>query len=203
MAIIKSGSSTNQLDIDATSKAARVTLYNPDGSLQVPAVKASYIAFTPTFSPGATPQDIFSISGSATKLIRVLSFYLSTGQTAAGVNSWQIVRRSTANSGGTSAAVTPIRSDLNDPAQTALVLQYTANPTAGTLVGNAWAGQVGAVTPTTAGVPGLVGFYVNFTEDLGKAIILRSASDVLAWNFGGAALPAGLAVRCGCRWTEE
>lgn len=203
MAIIKSGSSTDQLTVDPISKAARVTAYNPDGSLALVSVKASYLAFTPTFSPGATPQDIFSITGSATKLVRVLSFYLSVGQTAAGVNSWQIVRRSTANSGGTSAAVSPIRSDLNDPVQTATVLQYTANPTAGTLVGNAWAGQVGAVTPTTAGIPGLVGLYINFTEELGKPIILRSAADVLAWNFGGVALPAGLAVRCGCRWTEE
>lgn len=203
MAIIKSGSSVNQLDIDAVSNAARVTLYNPDGSLQLPAVKASYLAFSATFSPGATPQDVFTITGSATKLIRVLSFQLCTVQTTAGINAWQIVRRSAANSGGTSAAVTVVRSDLNDPAQTATILQYTANGTAGTLVGNAWAGRVGSVPPAAAGIPGLVGFSVNFTEELGKPIILRSTDDVLAWNFGGVALPAGLAIRCGVRWTEE
>ena len=32
MAVIKSGNSTDQLSIDATSKAARVTLYDTDGN---------------------------------------------------------------------------------------------------------------------------------------------------------------------------
>lgn len=202
MAIIKSGSSVNQLDIDAVSNAARVTLYNPDGSLQLPAVKASYLAFSPAFTPGATPQDVFTITGSATKLVRVLSVYLCSAQTSAGINNWQLVRRSTANTGGTSASVASIRSDLNDPVATATVLQYTANPTAGTLVGNAWGGFVGS--PAAASViAGNVGFFIDFVEDLGKPIILRSTSDVLAWNFNGAALPAGLSIRAGVRFTEE
>lgn len=203
MSVIKSGSSTDQLTVDPTSKAARVTLYNPDGAVSLLAVRASYMAYSPSFTPGATPQDVFSITGSATKLVKILSMYLGSGQTTAGVNAWQVVKRSTANSGGTSAAVVSIRSDQNDPVATATVLQYTANPTAGTLLGNAWAGHIGSITPASAGIPALAGVFIDFTEEFGKPIILRSTSDVLSWNFGGVALPAGLNVRCGVRWTEE
>lgn len=200
MAVIRSGSSVNQLDIDAVSNAARVTLYNPDGSLQLPAVKASYLAFSPAFTPGATPQDVFSITGSATKLVRVLSMSLHSVQGSSGINGWQLVRRSTANTGGTSASVTPIRSDLNDPAVTATVLQYTANSTAGTLVGTAWSGFIGASAIGSAAAQYLD---VLFVETLGKSVILRSVNDVLAWSFGGLALPSGLSIRCGVRFTEE
>lgn len=203
MAVIKSGESTDQLSIDPSSKAARVTLYNPDGSLQVPAVKASYLAYTTSFTPGATPTDIFTITGSASKLIRVLSMFISVVQTTSGVNLWQIVKRSTANSGGTSAAVAQIRSDQNDAAATATVLQYTANPTLGSTVGSVWTGHISSPALASVSLPAIIGAFVYFTEDLGKPIILRSTSDVLAWNFGGVALPAGLSVRAGVRWTEE
>lgn len=203
MAVIKSGESTDQLIIDPLSKAARVTLYNPDGSLQVPAVKASYLAFTSSFTPGANPTDIFTITGSASKLIRVLSMFISSVQTTAGVNLWQILKRSTANSGGTSATITTVRSDQNDAAETAVVRQYTANPTLGSVVGVVWSGHLAAPALTSASLPANIGSFVNFTEDLGKPIILRATSDVLSWNFGGVALPAGLAIRAGVRWTEE
>lgn len=202
MAVIKSGASTDQLSIDALSKAARVTLYSPDGSLQVPAVKSSYVAFTAPFTPGATPQDVFTITGAASKVIRVMCMFISSVQTGSGVIGWQVVKRSTANSGGTSVAVTAVRSDPTDVAPSATVLQYTANPTAGTLIGNAWSGFVGSPT-AGSGMASHVGAFVNFTEGLGKPMILRSTSDVLAWNFGGVALPAGLSVRAGVYWTEE
>lgn len=203
MSVIKSGASTDQLTVDGMSKAARVTLYNPDGSLQIPGVKASYLAYSAAFTPGATPQDIFTITGSATKLVKILRVFLSTLQTTAGVNGWIVLKRSTANSGGTSAAVVRVGSDQNDSAATATVLQYTANPTAGNLIGNAWSGFISSPAPATAGIGGIMGAFVDFPDSLGKPITLRSTSDVLAWNFNGAALPAGLSVRAGVIWTEE
>lgn len=141
------------MSIDAVSKAARVTLYNFDGTLQVPANKATYKAYSAGFTPGATPQDVFSITGSATKIVKITRMFLSSVQTTAGINGWQIVKRSTANTGGTSAAVTALRADANDAAQTATVLQYTANPTAGTLIGNVWSSLINSLltAPRTSG----------------------------------------------------
>lgn len=208
MAVIKSSDSTDELIIDPISKALRCTAYNPDGSVQYPAIRASYLAYSGSFTPAATPTDIFSISGSTTKLIKVFRAHLVSTQTAAGINSWALVKRTTANTGGTASVVSVVRSDGNDPPETAAVRVYSANPTLGALIGNAWAGFIGSpANPIPPGVQpglaGLIGITIDFTEFFGKPIFLRSPSDVLAWNFGGAALPAGLSIRAGFNWTEE
>lgn len=208
MSVIKSGVSTDELIVDPISKALRCTAYNPDGTVQYPAIRASYLAYSGTFTPAATPTDIFSISGSTTKLIKIFRAHLVSTQTAAGINSWSLIKRATANTGGTSAVVNVVRSDSNDPAETALVRTYSANPTLGALIGNAWAGFIGAPSNPPPpgllpGLAGLIGITIDFVEFFGKPIFLRSPSDVLAWNFGGAILPAGLSIRTGFNWTEE
>lgn len=208
MAVIKSSASTDELIVDPISKALRCTAYNPDGTVQYPAIRASYLAYSGAFTPAATPTDIFSISGSATKLIKVFRVHLVSIQATAGINSWALVKRATANTGGASTVVAAVRSDSNDPAETAEVRTYSTNPTLGALIGNAWAGFIGApANPPPPGNPpglaGLVGITIDFTEFFGKPIFLRSPSDVLAWNFAGAALPTGLSIRAGFNWTEE
>lgn len=208
MAVIKSYDSTDEAIVDPISKAIRITAYNPDGTVQYPAIRASYLAYSGSFTPAATPTDIFSISGSTTKLIKIFRVSLVSTQTIAGINSWSLVKRATANTGGTATVVAAVRSDSNDPAETAVVRTYSANPALGALIGNAWSGFIGAPAqppppPTQPGLAGLVGITIDFTEFFGKPIFLRSPSDVLAWNFGGAALPAGLSIRAGFNWTEE
>lgn len=84
-----------------------------------------------------------------------------------------------------------------DPA-TATVLQYTANPTAGTLVGRIWSGRVSSPAPATGGV-GNVNIALDFQRN---SIKLAGINDVLAWNFNGAALPAGLSVVAWVQWME-
>lgn len=162
------------------------------------AVQASYMAASLPFTPGATPQDIFSIIGSASKSVNIVAAGIVTVQTANGGNNWQIVKRSTANSGGTSAIVAPVPCDPAFPAASAVVRQYTANPTAGSLVGRVWSGRVPAPTPATAGI-GNPNVQVVFSFPNLK---LSGANDVLAWNFNGAALPAGLSVTAYFWWTE-
>ena len=166
----------------------------------MPRTAPAFSAASAAFSPGTTPQDIFTITGSATKTIEVLRMTISSIQTAAGTNSWFIAKRSTANSGGTSAAVTAVPHDSNDAAATATVLQYTANPTAGTLVGNIWTGKQHSPTAATIGLPVML---VDFTLLYGKPIILTGITEVLAWNFAGASLPSGLSCHCVVTWIER
>lgn len=151
------------------------------------------------FTPGATPQDVFTLTGSATRNVSIIGAGISTQQTTAGVNAWNLLRRSTANSGGTSAAVAAVANDRTLPAATATVLQYTANPTAGTLVGRLWSGRVSSPAPGTSGVGN-----VNVTLELGSSgTKLAGVTDVLAFNFNGAALPAGLSVTAWFAWMES
>ncbi len=84
---------------------------------------------------GAT--DFLTIVGSSTKKIEVLKITLGGLATALTVADIVLLKRSTANSGGTSTAPTAVPLDSNDIAASAAVKAYTANPaTLGTLVGN-------------------------------------------------------------------
>ena len=163
-------------------------------------VPQAFRAVSTAFTPGATPQDVFTITGSATTNVYVLKMGISTTQSTAGVNAFFLEKRSTANSGGTSASATVVPLNSNYTA-TATVLQYTANPTAGSAVGDVWGGWVDSPAVATAGV-GLVGVEVDFQTMFGQPLALLSASQVLAWNFNGAALPSGLSVIAYVHWVE-
>lgn len=174
-----------------------------DTTTPLPSAPAStfgvFIAASAPFTPGATPQDVFTITGSATRAVRVIRMGLSSLQTTAGMNSWQVVKRSTANTSGTSASVTRVPLDKAYPAATATVLQYTVNPTAGISIGAIWSGRVAAPAPATA---------VGNTEKIievptGTLAILTGTADVLAWNFSGVALPSGLSITPWVMWTEQ
>ena len=165
----------------------------------------TFMAASSAFTPGATPQDVFTITGNATTNVYVLKMGISTNQTTAGSNAWFIAKRSAANTGGTPATVTAVPMNSNSAAASATLNQYTANPTAGTLIGNMWSGFVNASAPATAGVGGYQGVEVDFfaTDTYCGPIALLSASEVLAWNFGGAALPTGLSVLAWVLWAES
>jgi hypothetical protein len=147
---------------------------------------------------------MFAITGSNTKLVRVQKFGISTLQTTAGSNAIFAIKRSTANTGGTSASPAMVPANSGYPAATASVLQYTANPTLGAAIGKVWGGYINSPAPATAGI-GKQGFELDFsnipTNFYGKALELR-AGEVLAWNFNGAALPAGLIVLAYVVWDE-
>jgi hypothetical protein len=164
---------------------------------------------TPTFSatagpitPAATATDVFIINGAANKLVKVYRMTVVTIQTTAGVNSWSMVKRSTANTGGTAVAATVAPHDSLDAAATAVVQHYTANPTPGTSVGTVWLGRVASPSNTAVGFNQL-GVEVNFSELFGKPMHLRGVAEGLAWNFNGVAIPAGMTVIAGVQFTEE
>lgn len=159
----------------------------------------AYSASSSAFTPGATPQDIFTITGGPNVTVRVLRVTIAFTQTTAGVNAVTLKRRSTANTGGTSAGLTEIPHNSGDSAAVATVLEYTANPTAGTAVGDVWTGFVASPAAATAGI----GSAVENVEFSGAPVILRGTGEVLAVNLGGVTLPIGLVCRISVMWTEE
>lgn len=158
-----------------------------------------YMAASLPFTPGATPQDVFTLTGSSSRNVTVIGAGISTQQTTAGVNAWNLLRRSTANAGGTPTTVAAVQNDRTLPAASATCLQYTANPTAGTLVGRVWSGRVSSPAPATGGV-GNVNIALDFQRN---SIKLAGINDVLAFNFNGALLPAGLSVSAWFAWMES
>jgi hypothetical protein len=160
--------------------------------------KATYSASTAAFTPAASATDIAEIKGSATKVIRILRVGISGYATSAAAAPLVLAKRSTANSGGTSAALTAVPNDSRDVAATAALLKYTANPTTGTLVGNVRGAMLNLGTATA---PGAQLDFV-FGDKNGKGIVLKDNTETLAINLAGASY-SGNSVTVYFEWTEE
>lgn len=209
MAVIKSGATSDQLTIDATSKAARVTLYDAAGREVSPQSKVTYMA-SGTFTPAATPTDLVTIFGSASKTVRVLSMVISTTNTAAGSQQFFLIKRSAANSGGTPVSATLVPMDSTDTGATATVQHYTANAAslgaaAGT-INTVRVATPAAIPATWAGITQNAGYELipaGNTSKLDKFPVLRGTAQGLCINFNSVALVAGQTHAYTLVWTEE
>ncbi len=162
----------------------------------------TYMAASGAFSPGAAPQDVFTISGSATANIYVLRMGISSVQTTAGINDWYIAKRSTANSGGVAVASTAVSFQSGQSDATASIASYTTTPSSdGSLIGYVWSGWASAPAPATT-TEDVSTFIINFETAIGGPIALLSAADSLGFNFLGNALPTGLSVSAWVLWVE-
>lgn len=204
MAVIKSGDSSDQLKIDPSSNAARVTLYNADGAYN--GQKATYRASTiiPLVVAVTANRTIFNIVGSATKTVVVKRIAISGATlTAVGYFAVNVVKYSTATTGGTSTALVRVPLDSADPAATAVVRAYTAVPTDGTLVGTMATNRC-LWQATTAAAAGLPRDYVFDFGDMPQTggITIRGVAEELALVFPVALASAGT-LAIDIEWTEE
>lgn len=211
MCRIRSGATTDYLTVDPTSKAARMTPYDTTGRSLAPESKATYMA-SGSFTPPATPTDLVTIYGSASKTVRIRSMKIGTANTAAGSQIFTLVKRSTVNTTGTFVAATAVPVVSTSAAATATPGHYTVVPGGlGTAVGTVNTVKVGTpvITPATwAGI--------NTTDNdkemlpassepslLAQPITLIGVTEGLAINFGAAALVAGQIHTYTIVWTEE
>ena len=175
--------------------------YEPTPAVTVSPIKPTYMAATAAFTPPATPTDLFVISGSATKAIKILRVELTATQTTAGINTFFLAKRSTANTAGTAVATTKVPTDSAFASATATVQHYTANPTTGVLVGNIKSSRV--LCPAPASVAQALFVWDFEAGNTGVPPVLRGTGETLALNFAGAVLPAGLSLTIAITWTEE
>ncbi len=204
MAIIKSSQSTDSLVIDPTSKAARVTLYNTDGTPN--AEKATYRASTiiPLVTAVTASVPFLNIIGSATKTVTVKRITVSgMTLTAVGYFAINIEKLSTASSGGTSTTLVATTLDTNFPTVTAVVKAYTVAPTKGSLVGTvaSWRALWQATVAAAAGVTDYYTFNFGDMQET-KGVVLRGVAQELALTFPVALASAGT-LSCDLEWTEE
>lgn len=154
-----------------------------------------------TVAVGAT--DIALLQGSDSKIVKVQK--VNMGVTASGgvpINvSFDFVRRTSGNTGGTSQTPVIGKLDKNDPSPTAVFRTYTANPTAlGTSAGSLRHVLIGAnasganvnLTPLQA---------YRFGSSTSKPITLRGSSEYLALNTSTPAQTTS--IRFSIEWTEE
>lgn len=175
----------------------------PSIGVVAPAMRQSYSAVT-AVTPAASATDIFALTGSATKTVRVTRVACSGIATATGSQVLHLVKRSTADAGGTSTTLNAVKLDSNNGAATATGKAYTVNPvTPGTTVGTLRAASLTLATSTTPAVADRLvwDFGSNFTTD--QAVTLRGTGEVLAINANGNSLPSGSSLTCGFEWNEQ
>lgn len=203
---------TNQFSQPQTGPAVtdpdNLTAYAPLYVAPVDGQKPTYSFARSTFAIAATPTDVAIVNGSATKTVRVTHIEidaLCTAATAVALEV-QLIKRSTANTGGTSTgSPTPVPHDSNSAAGTSTVLCYTANPTTGTAVGIVRDGKlVPVLSPYTAtDFPQHDKLIWDFGNRPGQGIVLHGVAEGLAINLVGATIPAGLSMGISIEVTEE
>jgi hypothetical protein len=148
------------------------------GSSNVSTYSASAAFSNTTVGSG----DLYCIYGSATKTVKVKGARITGVASGASTTaSLSLVRRSTADTGGTPTVLTNVSSDSNNPAGTATVTQYGgANlPTAGTTVGNVRSRYISLPLPTVVGVS--EGLF-QFTPYWDQPQVLRGVNQGLCVN---------------------
>lgn len=166
--------------------------------------KATYSASITNLASAASATDILTITGSATKTIKVMRITISGTTTTQGWQDILLIKRSAANTAGTSTAPTIVSRDSTNAAATATVLAYTANPTLGAAIGTMNVQKY--YMPIAASGGNQVGANDFLRFDLAdgpvQAVTLRGTTQVLAVNLNGVTI-AGPAFDIDIIWTEE
>ena len=148
-----------------------------------------------SFTMSGSITDVFTLTGSSTRTVRIQRFLLTGSQTTGSYVNFDFTRRSTANSGGTSTTLTAQVNDTNFAAATATPRVYSANPTLGTSVGTM---EYKLYIPSTASPnQGII-----LDEVFQNPIVLRGASQVWALNFNNTAV-TGASFSATIWWTED
>lgn len=187
---------------------AVIQVFDPANGADAPVPMADNDPQRPTYritilsaTPAAAPTDVVLLQGAAGVVTRIREIILSGTATAASNIAPTLVRRSTANTGGTSTAQTVAKRDLSDGAAGTTCLLYTANPTGlGTVVNTVEGGRLNLAPAANGSIDRIIWQYSWMNE---KGLTLRGASDFIALNFGGAAWPAGGLLDVSISLTEE
>ena len=171
---------------------------NPLVTSIVDTVKNTYSA-SAIFAAAASATDVFTITGSASTTVRITRISFSGTQTTGAMRDVLVIKRSAANTGGTSATPNKVPHDSTFPASTATVRNYTANPSGlGAAVGTIRSQKV-LVSAATA-VAGE--FIMDWGPRNSQAPVLRGTSEVLSINLNGVT-STGNSLSTSIEWTEE
>ena len=181
----------SQFQVDSTGSQ----LVNTEGKKQT--YRVGIVGFTPIAS---TTSPAVSVTGSATKTVRILRIRFTLAATTGATVNVQLNRFS-ALSGGTanSQSANIAKMDTNNAAQTAVVNQWSAAATTATSAGILAAERFEILTASTSLTPGYVEW--DFGDKNGQSCVLRGTADFVGFIFSG----VGTTPVAGCwiEWSEE
>lgn len=159
----------------------------------------TYSASSGGFTMASRPTDVFAITGSSSKTIKIHKIKLTGTTTSGSPIKTRIsgIKRSTANTGGTFVSANKVPHDSNNAAATATVGHYTANPTLGTAVGTVRAESLGI---TNSGISGGSVEWI-FNTEYYQPLLLRGISEQLTINLNGTTV-TGSVMSISIEWSE-
>lgn len=152
----------------------------------LPAIRPASFAASATVTSAASATDIAVMPGNASNTALLTRIRVSCTQTTAGIVTLNIIKRSAADTAGTSAAMTVVQDDSNTSAGVSAPLTYTANPTTGTTVGNVDTVKVGCMATGTTSPNDI--YILNRQQ---KPLVLRGTAQQIAVNLGGTTVTGG------------
>jgi hypothetical protein len=159
---------------------------------------ATYVASIQQAVTATTASDVFTLTGSATRIVKILNCTISATATGSAAITFNLLKRSTANTGGTSTVITAVALDsVNQGSAQAIARAYTANPTVGTQVGQIASIKKEVVTVAFAG-----GDYQPYQFNFDTPVVLRGINEVFALNLAVQSI-AGNNISATITWTEE
>lgn len=154
-------------------------------------------------APAATPTDIVTFKGAAGKIIQLRRLVISGLATAAGQMTVSLLKRTVANTGGTSTAPVPTQADASANGASAVVLtQYSVNPAtlgAGTILRQ----RRLFLQLAASGAPDRIAWDFGDIARGTMSLRLNGASEWWAINMNGGAVPAGGVIDVEAEWTEQ
>ena len=162
--------------------------------------ETAYCASTPVFTTAASATDIFNFTGSGTKTIYIRKIVWKQANVASnGYHTVYLLKRSTANTGGTSSALTAVPLDSNFPSATASGVYYTANASSlGT--------SVGTIAHKFMKLYYDLSFFDVTLFDAtkgGSPIVLRGTGESISVNYNGVTDAIGTSAAVDIEWSEK
>lgn len=155
-----------------------------DGLLHVaslPSIRPASYSTSKKFAASSTTDNAV-ISGNATTDVLLTYIKVSCTETTAGVVNLEVIKRSAADTGGTSASFTVVPDNSSYAAASTAALSYTGTgPSVGSAVGDIDNYQLGCLAAATAGANDI--YILNRRQ---KPIVLHGTAEQVALNFGGA-----------------
>lgn len=166
-------SNANPLAIKSIIGGAPLSTTNPTpiaGNLGVQTYAAATVGFS-----RATAGDLFCVTGSASKTVKVRQINVSATTGTIVTTDVSIVLRSTLDTGGTPTTLTNTAFNSNNAASTAVVTIYATAPTTGTLIGTISANKYTALT-TNANQLGIIDNLFSFNKIYDQSLTLNGAT---------------------------
>lgn len=169
------------------------TITSTDGN------RTTYSASFNGLVAASSPTDIWTISGSSSRTIRIARITVTATQSTSAQRDVLLIKRSSANTGGTSTTATIASHDSNNIAPTAVVRGYTANPSGlGTSAGVLRTRKVFI----GAGTSNSDEFLIEFGTRNDQALVLRGTTEFACINLNGVT-SASNSFNISVTWTEE